>query len=214
MERLICLLIGYVFGLLQTGYLYGKTQKVDIRKMGSGNAGATNALRTLGWKAGAVTFFGDAFKCIFAILLSCIIFRNSQRELLPVLSMYTGMGAVLGHNYPFYMHFKGGKGIAVTAGLIASTTNTWTVVLCMAVFSGVVAATKYVSAGSLTVVVVYFISVVVLGQMGYYKVTGGPLYEIYAIAFLLVVSAFFKHRANIKRLMSGTENKLSVGKKS
>lgn len=214
MERLICILIGYVFGLIQTGYLYGKSQKVDIRKMGSGNAGATNALRTLGWKAGAITFFGDAFKCIFAIILTCIIFRNSYRDILPVLSMYTGMGAVLGHNYPFYMHFKGGKGIAVTAGLIASTTNTWTVVLCLAVFSGIVAATKYVSVGSLTVVVVYFISVVVLGQMGYYKVTGGYLYEIYAVAFLLVISAFFKHRANIKRLMNGTENKVSVGKKS
>lgn len=214
MERLICLAIGYAFGLIQTGYLYGKTQKVDIRTMGSGNAGATNALRTLGWKAGAITFFGDAFKCIFAIILTCVIFRNSQRDILMVLSMYTGMGAVLGHNYPFYMHFKGGKGIAVTAGLIASTTNIWTVVLCLAVFAGIVAGTRYVSVGSMTVVVVYFVSVVILGQAGYYKVTGGPLYEIYAIVFLLVVSAFFKHRANIKRLLAGTENKLSVGKKS
>ncbi len=214
MERLICLAIGYAFGLIQTGYLYGKSQNVDIRKMGSGNAGATNALRTLGWKAGAITFFGDAFKCIFAIILTCVIFRNSQRDILMVLSMYTGMGAVLGHNYPFYMHFKGGKGIAVTAGLIASTTNSWTVVLCLAVFVGIVAGTRYVSVGSMTVVVVYFISVVILGQAGYYKVTGGPLYEIYAIVFLLVVSAFFKHRANIKRLLAGTENKLSVGKKS
>lgn len=214
MERLICLAIGYAFGLIQTGYLYGKSQNVDIRKMGSGNAGATNALRTLGWKAGAITFFGDAFKCIFAIILTCVIFRNSQRDILMVLSMYTGMGAVLGHNYPFYMHFKGGKGIAVTAGLIASTTNIWTVVLCLAVFAGIVAGTRYVSVGSMTVVVVYFVSVVILGQAGYYKVTGGPLYEIYAIVFLLVVSAFFKHRANIKRLLAGTENKLSVGKKS
>ncbi len=213
-ERLICLAIGYGFGLIQTGYLYGKTQKVDIRQMGSGNAGATNALRTLGWKAGAITFFGDAFKCIFAVILACVIFRNSQRDLLPVLTMYTGMGAVLGHNYPFYMKFKGGKGIAVTAGLIASTTNAWTVVLCLAVFTGIVAGTKYVSVGSMVVVTVYFISVVVLGQTGYYKVTGGLLYEIYAIALLLVISAIFKHRANIKRLMTGTENKLSVGKKS
>ena len=118
MERLICLAIGYAFGLIQTGYLYGKSQNVDIRKMGSGNAGATNALRTLGWKAGAITFFGDAFKCIFAIILTCVIFRNSQRDILMVLSMYTGMGAVLGHNYPFYMHFKGGKGIATSLGIL------------------------------------------------------------------------------------------------
>lgn len=214
MERLICLVIGYVFGLVQTGYWYGKSQKVDIRKMGSGNAGATNALRTLGWKAGAVTFFGDAFKCIIAVAVARLLFIDSHADILPVLSMYTGMGAVLGHNYPFYLHFKGGKGIAVTAGLIASTTNTWTVVICLAVFGGIVAGTRYVSVGSMTVVAVYFISVVILGQTGYYKVTGGALYEIYAIAFLLVVSAFFKHRANIKRLLEGTENKLSVGKKS
>ncbi len=214
MERLICLAIGYGFGLIQTGYLYGKSQNVDIRKMGSGNAGATNALRTLGWKAGVITFFGDAFKCIFAVLLVRMLFGDSHGDILPVLFMYTGMGAVLGHNYPFYMHFKGGKGIAVTAGLIASTTNIWTVILCFAVFSGIVAGTRYVSAGSMAVVVVYFISVVVLGQTGYYEVTGTPLYEIYGIAFLLVISAFFKHRANIRRLMNGTENKLSVGGKS
>lgn len=211
MERLICLVIGYVFGLIQTGYLYGKSQNVDIRKYGSGNAGTTNALRTMGWKAGIITFLGDSFKCIIAILLVRLIFGGSHPDILPVLSMYTGMGAVLGHNYPFYMNFKGGKGIAVTAGLIASTTNLWVVIICIAVFGGIVAGTRYVSVGSLTVVIVYFISVVVLGQMGVYGVEGIHLYEIYAIGFLLVLSAFYKHKANIRRLKEGTENKLSVG---
>lgn len=211
MERLICLVIGYAFGLIQTGYLYGKSQHVDIRKHGSGNAGTTNALRTLGWKAGVITFLGDSFKCIIAVELVRLIFKGSHSDILPVLSMYTGMGAVLGHNYPFYMKFKGGKGIAVTAGLIASTTNLWAVILCIAVFGGIVAGTKYVSVGSLTVVIVYFVSVVVLGQTGAYGVSGGHLYEIYVIAFLLVLSAFYKHRENIKRLMKGTENKFSVG---
>lgn len=214
MERLICLAIGYAFGLIQTGYLYGKSQHVDIRKHGSGNAGTTNVLRTLGWKAGLLTFLGDCFKCIFAVLLVTFIYKHSYAENLSVLCMYTGLGAVLGHNYPFYMKFKGGKGIAVTAGLIASTTNIWITLLCAAVFITVVAITRYVSLGSLVVVTVYFISVIVYGQMGGYQADSTGLIEIYVIGFLLVVSAFYKHKANIGRLLSGTENKLSIGKKS
>jgi len=130
-----------------------------------------------------------------------------------VYAMYAGMGAVMGHNYPFYMNFKGGKGIAATAGLIVSTTNVWIVLICLCVFLGIVAGTRYVSLGSLAVVIVYFLSVVVYGQMGGFGVTGGHLYEIYAVAALLVLSAFYKHKENIKRLLSGTENKISVGKK-
>lgn len=212
MERLICVAIGYVFGLLQTGYLYGKMHNVDIRKQGSGNAGTTNALRTMGWKAGAVTLLGDAFKCVFAVLLVRMIYKGTHGDMLPLLSMYAGMGAVLGHNYPFYMKFKGGKGIATTAGLILSTTNAWMVVICLAVFLGIVAGTKYVSVGSLVVVVLYLGEVIYLGQTGAYGIAQNYLYEMYGIAAFLMVSAFFKHRANIKRLLSGTENKLSVGK--
>ena len=213
MERIVCVLIGYVFGLIQTGYLYGKTQHVDIRKQGSGNAGTTNALRTLGWKAGAVTFLGDCFKCVAAVVLVYFLFGRTDSEMFPVYAMYAGMGSVMGHNYPFYMNFKGGKGIAATAGLIVSTTNVWIVLICLCVFLGIVAGTRYVSLGSLAVVIVYFLSVVVYGQMGGFGVTGGHLYEIYAVAALLVLSAFYKHKENIKRLLSGTENKISVGKK-
>lgn len=213
MERIISVLIGYVFGLLQTGYIYGKLHHMDIRKHGSGNAGTTNALRTLGWKAGLVTFLGDAFKCIFAVLAVRLIFGSSQGDILPVLSMYAGMGAVLGHNYPFYMKFKGGKGIAATAGLLASTVNIWMVLLCLVVFVGTVALTRYVSLGSLFVVIVYLIEVVVYGQTGGFGVGAPYVYEMYAVAAFLMLSAFYKHKENIKRLLSGTENKLSVGKK-
>ena len=212
MERLICVMIGYVFGLLQTGCLYGKMHNIDIRKQGSGNAGTTNALRTMGWKAGVVTLLGDAFKCVFAVLLVRMIYKGTHGDMLPLLAMYAGMGAVLGHNYPFYMKFKGGKGIATTAGLLLSTTNAWMVVICLAVFVGIVAGTKYVSVGSLAGVILYLGEVVYLGQTGVYGIAQNYLYEMYGIAAFLMLSAFFKHRANIKRLLSGTENKLSVGK--
>ena len=81
MERIICLAIGYIFGLFQTGYIYGKLHNVDIRTMGSGNAGTTNALRTMGFKAGVITFIGDAFKCIFAVLTVKLIFGDSQADI-------------------------------------------------------------------------------------------------------------------------------------
>ena len=119
MERLICLGIGYVFGLFQTGYIYGRMHGMDIRKHGSGNAGSTNALRTMGVKAGAITLLGDCFKCVIAVLVVRGIFASRCPEILPLLSMYAGFGAVLGHNYPFYLGFKGGKGIAATAGMMS-----------------------------------------------------------------------------------------------
>lgn len=212
MERIVSVCIGYAFGLIQTGYLYGKLHHVDIRKQGSGNAGTTNALRTLGWKAGAVTLLGDAFKCVFAVLAVQFIYRGSHQDILPLLSMYAGMGAVLGHNYPFYMKFKGGKGIAATAGLLLSTTTPVMVLICLAAFVGLVAATRYVSLGSLVVVVIYLLEIIYRGQTGAYGMEANFLYEMYGIAAFLMVSAFYRHRENIKRLLSGTENKISVGK--
>ena len=214
MERIICVLIGYAFGLLQTGYIYGKLHHIDIRKLGSGNAGTTNALRTLGWKAGLITFLGDCFKCVAAVVVATLLYRESHAEMLPLLAMYAGAGAVLGHNYPFYLGFKGGKGIAATAGLIISTVNIWMVLICLLVFIGVVAVTRYVSVGSLLVVTIYLAEVVIYGQMGGFAVAPEYLWEMYAIAAFLMVSAFIKHRQNIKRLLHGTENKLSVGKRN
>lgn len=212
MERLICVMIGYVFGLFQTGYIYGKMHNIDIRKQGSGNAGTTNALRTMGWKAGLVTFLGDCFKCVFAVVVVHLLYGKTHADMIPLLAMYAGMGAVLGHNYPFYLKFKGGKGIAATAGLLISTTNVWMVLICLVAFVAIVGITRYVSLGSLAVVIIYLVEVVVYGQMGGFGVSANYLWEMYAIAAFLMLSAFFKHRANIQRLLSGTENKLSVGK--
>ncbi len=206
MERLICLAIGYAFGLLQTGYLYGKAKGVDIRDYGSGNAGTTNALRTLGKKAGLITFLGDAFKCVFAVLFTWAIFHNSRADIIPLLKLYTGAGVILGHNYPFYLKFRGGKGIAATAGMLLSFD--WIIVGCAFVtFLTAFLLTSYVSLGSLLVYAGFMIEVVVLGQSGYFQVAQPVLYEMYFIVALLTILAFYKHRTNIKRLLKGEENK-------
>ena len=211
MERVICLAIGYLFGLFQTGYIYGKFHHFDIRKHGSGNAGTTNALRTMGVKAGAITLIGDCFKCVFAVLLVRAIFA-SKTDMLPLLSMYAAFGAVLGHNYPFYMNFNGGKGIAVTAGIIIITDLRLTAV-CLLAFILIVGLTRYVSLGSLVVSVLFLIGLVIKGQMGLFYVSHAYLMEMYVIGVLFVISAFVRHKDNIGRLLNGTENKISFDKK-
>ena len=110
--RIISLLIGYIFGLFQTGYIYGKSKGIDIRTEGSGNAGTTNSLRVLGWKAGAITFAGDLLKAIFAVLLIKLIFGGIYGADTKVLELYAGFGTVFGLNFPCYLLFKGGEGIA------------------------------------------------------------------------------------------------------
>ena len=148
LERVICLLIGYVCGLFQTGYLYGKMHGIDIRQHGSGNAGTTNALRTLGTKAGVITFAGDCLKCILAVVIVRLIFGETCADSIRLLGLYGSAGAILGHNFPFYLNFRGGKGIACTAGLLASFDMRIAVVAFLA-FIVVFVTTHYVSLQSL-----------------------------------------------------------------
>lgn len=206
MERLICIAIGYVFGLFQTSYIYGKMHGIDIRKCGSGNAGTTNMLRTMGTKAGAITLLGDAFKCVIAVLIVRMLFRTQYEEILPLLSIYTAAGVILGHNFPFYMNFRGGKGIAATAGLIMSMSWQMTL-LGIVVFGGTVALTHYVSLGSLLVYVSFLAELVFFGQRGMFGMTQRYLNEMYVVAAALAVLAFWMHRANIVRLVHGEERK-------
>ncbi|MDD6660625.1 MAG: glycerol-3-phosphate 1-O-acyltransferase PlsY [Lachnospiraceae bacterium] len=206
MERLICIAIGYVFGLFQTSYIYGKMHGIDIRKCGSGNAGTTNMLRTLGTKAGAITLLGDAFKCVIAVLVVRALFHTQYEEILPLLSIYTAAGVILGHNFPFYMNFRGGKGIAATAGLIMSMSWQMTL-LGILVFGGTVALTHYVSLGSLLVYVSFLAELIFFGQSGMFGMTQRYLNEMYLVALVLAVLAFWMHRANIVRLVHGEERK-------
>lgn len=208
MERLICVLLGYAFGIIQTGYICGKFKNIDIREHGSGNAGTTNTLRTLGWKAGLITLLGDCFKCVAAVLIAKAIYAG---ELENLYGIYAALGVILGHNYPFYLKFQGGKGIASTAGLIIST-NWIMVVSCASIFSLVVGITRYVSLGSILVMLAYIVQIFIFGQMGMFELSGTHLYEYYGIAILLTVMAIFRHRQNIVRLLKGTERKLGSDK--
>ncbi len=215
MERVLCLAIGYICGLFQTGYLYGKLNGIDIRQYGSGNSGTTNALRVMGKKAGLIVFLGDVAKVIVAMLAAHWILQGSAPlhqgpSLLWML--YAGFGAVLGHNYPFYLHFQGGKGIAVTAGVVLMLD--WRITLaCLAAFVLVVLITRYVSVGSLTVVSLFFLLWVILGQTGNLSLSPELLPESYIVVFLWAALAFWRHRSNLVRLCQGTENKFGSKKK-
>ncbi|MFR4351547.1 MAG: glycerol-3-phosphate 1-O-acyltransferase PlsY [Roseburia sp.] len=209
--RLIALAIGYLFGIFQTGYFYGKSRGIDIRSEGSGNSGATNSLRVLGPKAGLITFAGDLFKAIFAVLVVKLLFRDTYPEAIKVLELYAGFGAVLGHNFPFYLSFQGGKGIACTSGMILAVFP-MAAPLCLALFIGSIAITRYVSLGSILVVISYLAQVVVLGQMGYLPIAAQHLPEFYVVSACFTAMALWRHRANIGRLFAGTENKFGTKK--
>ena len=118
MERVVSLVIGYVLGLIQTGYFYGKFHGVDLRKHGSGNSGATNTLRVMGKTAGLIVLFGDLMKSFAACLIVRLLFSSANPEMTLLYVLYAGAGAVLGHDFPFYLKFKGGKGVASTSGMI------------------------------------------------------------------------------------------------
>ena len=211
MERIICIVIGYIFGLFQTGYLYGRLHHVDIRQYGSGNAGTTNALRVLGKKAGIITYIGDCLKAVVAGFVIRLLFKEGHSEIIKLLVMYGGLGVVLGHNYPFYLHFKGRKGIAATSGMVLAFD--WRLALCIcAVFILVVVVSRYVSLASLIMMVVFMSLLILGGQTGQYGLSPNGLYEVYLIGGAMTLLAFYKHKANIIRLLQGTESKLGEKK--
>lgn len=210
---MICIVIGYVFGLFQTAFIYGKLHGIDIREHGSGNAGTTNTLRVLGTKAGLIVLAGDIIKCILAILICGWIFDASHPDEIYLLKLYAAAGAILGHNFPFYLHFKGGKGIAATAGLILAFHPAF-IPMGVVVFFGVFFTTHYVSLGSLLIYAGLLIEMVVLGQMGVFGAPAPVLLEMYILTALLTGMAYYKHRENIMRLLHGQERKTYLVKKN
>lgn len=204
--RFMALLIGYFLGCFPTGYLVGRICGVDIRKHGSGNTGTTNTLRTLGKPAAAVTFLGDCGKTLLAILLANVLFQNSGSDI-TILELYAGFGAVLGHNFPFYFKFKGGKGIACTAGLVFALFPA-IVPICLIAFILCLKITKYVSLGSILMAVLMIIQIFVFNHYGILGISEASVYEFDILVVFLGLLAIFQHRENIKRLINGTEHKL------
>ena len=205
--RIISLLIGYVFGLFQTSFFYGKKQGKDIREFGSGNAGTTNALRVFGTKAGVIVFIGDCIKCILAVLLVMWLFGKSHSDILRLLKIYAGLGAILGHNYPIFMSFRGGKGIACTMGVML-TLEAPIIIAGVIGFLAPVFITRYMSLGSLCLNLVFFFGSVIMGERGMLGMSRMTLYEMYAVIFVIALIAFIRHGENIKRIIAGNERKV------
>ena len=206
-DIILCLIIGYIFGCFQTGYIYGKCHGIDIRQYGSGNAGTTNTLRVLGKKAGYITYLGDALKAIFAILLVKYVIYGYL--LIPsvdfnLLLAYTGLGVAFGHNYPFYLGFKGGKGIATTSGVMLALDLRIGLIGIIGFFI-LFCITRYVSIGSLYMRLAFPICVLIFypGQ-----------WHLFAVSVIFWLMAWVRHKENIKRLLNGTENRFERKKKN
>lgn len=213
MVRILCLIIGYVFGLFQTSYIYGKIKGIDIREHGSGNAGTTNTLRVLGNKAGAIVLICDILKTGLAMVFVRVLFKENYSEMIQLLAAYAGLGAILGHNFPFYLKFKGGKGIACTAGLIIFF-HPYMVLPQIITFFGIFFITHYVSLGSLLVQLVLIAEMVIFGQMGLFGMEQVYLNELYAVTVVIAALAFWGHRKNIDRLIHHNERKTYLSKKN
>ncbi|MCR5797533.1 glycerol-3-phosphate 1-O-acyltransferase PlsY [Eubacterium xylanophilum] len=210
-KAVILLVIGYLFGCIPTGYLVGKAKGINIQAEGSGNIGATNALRSLGKGAAAITFIGDLLKAFIPMTIVkfvyCIHIYHFSADWTYLCTLCTGFGVVLGHNFPVTLKFKGGKGISVSAAvIIMSTLDPIFIGIGLAIFILAVAITRYVSVGSL-IVVCY---IPIYSIMHYRSCSDFPL--ILCVSLLFTLLAYIKHGANIKRLMNGTENKIG-GKK-
>ena len=215
-------LAAYLLGSIPTGFLVAKAKGIDIRSVGSGNIGATNAMRVLGKPAGIFVLLADAAKGFVAVGLGFLVWLfhfcpimdhyyetglnesavNQSFGLVEGLKVLAGICAVLGHNYPCWLKFKGGKGIATTAGVFLALAP-WAVLIALVVFILAVLLTKYVSIGSIAAAVALPAAVWIMTPQ---NVLLG------VIATALGVMAIYKHKGNIQRLMAGTENRM--GKKT
>lgn len=202
---LLCLAVGYIFGCISTGVILGKIYGVNLKQHGSGNIGTTNALRTLGPAAGAITLLGDVVKTIVPIILMRYLIGGDVLSG-HLIALYTGLGAVMGHNFPFYMKFQGGKGMAATAGMILGFADLRIIGICLVVFIVSVAVTRYVSLGSLLVNICF-----PAGILCFYYQQDFFLHML-LISLIFPLLSIYKHRENIQRLLKGTERKVSFHK--
>ncbi len=216
-ERIICIIIGYFIGaIVQTGYWIGRFSHIDIRNYGSGNAGTTNVMRNLGKKAGLLTYAFDMLKVLLSDVIIHFLFGNNlDNEML--LFLYSGFGVVLGHNFPFYLKFKGGKGIAASSGVIISLLifpkHCWLfTIVGMIVFGSVTYFSKYVSVGSLTALTIWFFQFCLWIAIGWLPLSTSAAIEGCVLVFIITALGFIRHRSNLVRLANGTERKIGQKK--
>lgn len=198
----LALALGYLLGSLNTAVIVGRIYGKDISSHGSKNAGLTNTLRVLGKPAAALVLAGDIAKgivaCLIGLQLGVYVASGEARDCISLLA--AGAGAVIGHNWPLYFGFKGGKG-ALTAAAVLFMFDWAMALICLGVFVTIVASTRYVSLG--TICATLFFAVI-----SFLPVFGHSAY-FYVFALLMALIIVSKHRDNIQRLLSGTESKLS-----
>lgn len=188
-------ILSYLIGSIPFSYLLPKwIGKIDIRVHGSGNTGTTNVLRTLGMKVGILSFIGDFFKGILPTLLGLIFWGE-------IGAIVGGAMAVIGHCYSVWLRFKGGKGVATSAGVLIVLLPKIFLILLICQFV-IIGFFKYMSLASISSAILLPIFSIV------FKMS----FEVVVFSFLLGLFVLFKHRSNIKRLLSGTETKLKIKK--
>lgn len=202
----ISIAVGYLFGSVDFAIVVTKiVAKKDIRTMGSGNAGMTNVLRTQGKGAAAATFAGDFLKGFGSVWLARLFFRLLAGGAAPVGALWlAGMAALLGHSFPVYFHFKGGKGIAVSCGFLCAI-DFWLMAMVLSLFLILTFTTKIVSLGSVAAAAALPFAAAITERLH-----GRPFLP--AVLYAVLVSAFvlYRHRGNIKRLATGTEYKFGA----
>ena len=198
----------YAIGSLPTAIWYGQAfYGIDVREFGSGNAGATNTFRILGSKPGIIVLVIDAFKGWTATVLSFILIHNSSinEKYIPLYAMLFGGLAVVGHIFPLFANFRGGKGVATSIGMVMGV-NPELALICLVIFLVVFAATNYVSLGSITAAFAYpllLLSPRFLPEQHFMVILG----------FLLFAVVVIMHQKNIVRLLNGEESKIHLFKK-
>ena len=196
MHPAIALALAYVAGSIPFAHLAGKAKGVDLRKQGSGNLGATNVFRVLGWKIGIAVFLADAAKGALPVLFLPPRIESPRDPVFWAIAV--GVAAIAGHVRPLFLRFrKGGKGVATAAGVFLALAPV-PMLISFAVFVAVVLATGYVSLGSL-------ISAILLPTL--LAVTEGVQSPKFIVSAVIATFVFWTHRANIGRLRRGTENR-------
>ncbi|MCD6176344.1 MAG: glycerol-3-phosphate 1-O-acyltransferase PlsY [Candidatus Cloacimonetes bacterium] len=204
MNIIIALFTAYILGSIPTSYIMGKLIKgIDIRDFGSGNVGATNALRILGTKVGVFTLIIDIGKGFLAVNIARIIIEDPT-DLIMIL---TGLFAILGHIFTIFLKFKGGKGVATSAGVFIALVPV-PIAIALFVFIITVWLSKFVSLGSILAAFTLFISELIINiRNSFTKI------EILIFTFIITLFIIIRHKANIQRLINGNENKISFKKK-